>query len=53
MNMTHRTASIVLAAAFWKLYGMELTDGALEKLNYRNALKLVNGLPTAGFPPFP
>jgi uncharacterized protein len=36
--------------AFWKLYGMELPDDALKKLYYKNALKLVKGLPTKGFP---
>ena len=36
--------------AFWKLYGMELPDEALKKLYYKNALKLVKGLPTTGFP---
>ncbi len=36
--------------AFWKLYGMGLPDEVLKKLYYRNALKLVPGLPRAGFP---
>jgi predicted TIM-barrel fold metal-dependent hydrolase len=36
--------------AFWKLYGMELPDDVLKKLYYKNALKLVKGLPSAGFP---
>jgi predicted TIM-barrel fold metal-dependent hydrolase len=36
--------------AFWKLYGMELPDDVLKKLYYKNALKLVKGLPTTGFP---
>jgi predicted TIM-barrel fold metal-dependent hydrolase len=36
--------------AFWKLYGMELPDEVLKKLYYENALKLVKGLPRAGFP---
>ena len=35
--------------AFWKLYGLELPDEVLKKLYYRNALKLVAGLPKAGF----
>ena len=35
--------------AFWKLYGMGLPDQALRKLYYQNALKLVPGLPRAGF----
>jgi predicted TIM-barrel fold metal-dependent hydrolase len=36
--------------AFWKLYGMALPDAVLEKLYYRNALRLVPGLPKAGWP---
>jgi predicted TIM-barrel fold metal-dependent hydrolase len=36
--------------AFWKLYGLALPDDVLRKLYYRNALKLVPGLPRAGFP---
>ena len=36
--------------AFWKLYGMELPDDVLKKLYYKNALKLVRGLPAKGFP---
>jgi predicted TIM-barrel fold metal-dependent hydrolase len=36
--------------AFWKLYGMNLPDDVLKKLYYKNALKLVPGLPAAGFP---
>ena len=36
--------------AFWKLYGMDLPDVVLRKLYYANALKLVRGLPRAGFP---
>ncbi|HEY6508272.1 MAG TPA: amidohydrolase family protein [Vicinamibacterales bacterium] len=36
--------------AFWKLYGMGLPDQVLRKLYYQNALKLVPGLPKAGFP---
>ena len=29
---------------------MELPDEALKRLYYKNALKLVKGLPTTGFP---
>ncbi len=29
---------------------MELPDEVLKKLYYKNALKLVKGLPTTGFP---
>jgi uncharacterized protein len=35
--------------AFWKLYGMDLPDAVLRKLYYANALKLIKGLPRAGF----
>ena len=37
--------------AFWKLYGMGLPDDVLKKVYYGNALKIVPGLPAAGFPP--
>jgi predicted TIM-barrel fold metal-dependent hydrolase len=36
--------------AFWKLYGMDLPDDVLKKLYYKNALALVRGLPTDGWP---
>jgi predicted TIM-barrel fold metal-dependent hydrolase len=36
--------------AFWKLYGLALPDAVLRKLYYENALKLIPGLPRAGFP---
>ena len=36
--------------AFWKLYGLSLPDEVLRKLYYQNALKLVPGMPRAGFP---
>ncbi len=36
--------------AFWKLYGLSLPDDVLRKLYYRNALKLVPGIPRSGFP---
>jgi uncharacterized protein len=36
--------------AFWKLYGMALSDAVLKKLYYGNALKLIPGLPRTGFP---
>ena len=36
--------------AFWKLYGLALPDQVLRKLYYGNALKLVPGIPKAGFP---
>jgi predicted TIM-barrel fold metal-dependent hydrolase len=36
--------------AFWKLYGMGLPDEVLKKLYYKNALRLVPGLPADRFP---
>ncbi|HEX7018371.1 MAG TPA: amidohydrolase family protein [Gemmatimonadaceae bacterium] len=36
--------------AFWKLYGLDLPDVVLKKLYYKNALKLVKGIPATGFP---
>ena len=36
--------------AFWKLYGMGLPDDVLKKLYYKNALKLIPGLPKEGWP---
>ena len=36
--------------AFWKLYGLGLPDSVLRKLYYRNALKIIPGLPRAGLP---
>ena len=36
--------------AFWKLYGMDLSDEVLKKLYYKNALRIVPGIPKAGFP---
>jgi predicted TIM-barrel fold metal-dependent hydrolase len=36
--------------AFWKLYGMALSDEVLKKLYYRNALKVEPGLPQTGWP---
>jgi predicted TIM-barrel fold metal-dependent hydrolase len=35
--------------AFWKLYGMGLPDDVLKKLYYKNALRLVPGLPKDRF----
>lgn len=35
--------------AFWKMYGMDLPDEVLRKLYYENALRLMPGLPRAGF----
>jgi predicted TIM-barrel fold metal-dependent hydrolase len=36
--------------AFWKLYGMGLSDEVLKKLYYGNALRVVPGLPQSGWP---
>jgi predicted TIM-barrel fold metal-dependent hydrolase len=36
--------------AFWKLYGIDLPDVVLKKVYYQNALRVVPGLPKAGFP---
>jgi predicted TIM-barrel fold metal-dependent hydrolase len=36
--------------AFWKLYGMDLPDPVLKKLYYQNALRVVKGMPTTGWP---
>ena len=36
--------------AFWKLYGMGLSDEVLRKLYYRNALRVTPGLPRTGWP---
>ena len=36
--------------AFWKLYGMGLPDDVLKKLYYKNALRLIPGLPKDGWP---
>ena len=36
--------------AFWKLYGMGLSDDVLKKLYYKNALKVEPGLPQTGWP---
>jgi predicted TIM-barrel fold metal-dependent hydrolase len=36
--------------AFWKLYGMDLSDAVLRKLYYETALKVAPGLPQTGWP---
>jgi len=36
--------------AFWKLYGMDLSDQVLRKLYYGTALKVTPGLPQTGWP---
>jgi len=34
----------------WKVYGLDLPDEVLRKLYYKNALRLIPGLSTEGFP---
>ena len=36
--------------AFWKMYGLDLTDEVLKKIYYENALKLVPGIDSSLFP---
>ena len=36
--------------AFWKLYGIDLPDDVLKKVYYKNALRIVKGLPQEGWP---
>jgi predicted TIM-barrel fold metal-dependent hydrolase len=36
--------------AFWKMYGLDLPDEVLKKIYYQNALRLLPGLPQAGWP---
>ena len=36
--------------AFWKLYGLDLPDEVLKKLYYKNALRILPGLPKTGWP---
>lgn len=36
--------------AFWKMYGLDLPDGVLRKIYYKNALRVIPGLNPALFP---
>jgi predicted TIM-barrel fold metal-dependent hydrolase len=36
--------------ASWKLYGLGLPDAVLQKVYYRNALRITPGIPQAGWP---
>ncbi len=36
--------------AFWKMYGLGLSDDVLRKVYYRNALRLIPGIDPSGFP---
>ena len=36
--------------AFWKMYGLDLPDEVLKKVYYKNALHIVPGMPSSGWP---
>jgi uncharacterized protein len=36
--------------AFWKMYGLDLPDEVLKKVYYKNALRIVPGMPKTGWP---
>jgi uncharacterized protein len=36
--------------AFWKMYGLELPDGVLKKLYYKNALRILPSIDASAFP---
>jgi len=36
--------------AFWRMYGMELPDGILKKIYYKNALRIIPGIDKSAFP---
>lgn len=36
--------------AFWRMYGLDLSDEVLQKVYYKNALRLIPGLQKTGFP---
>lgn len=36
--------------AFWQMYGLDLPDEVLKKVYYKNALRVIPGIPRAGFP---
>ena len=36
--------------AFWGMYGLGLPDSVLQKIYFRNALRIVKGMDTSGFP---
>ena len=36
--------------AFWKLYGLGLSDPVLKKIYYQNAVRITPGLPQTGWP---
>jgi predicted TIM-barrel fold metal-dependent hydrolase len=37
--------------AHWRLYGLDLPDEVLKKVYYKNALRLIPGIDSEGFPP--
>lgn len=37
--------------AFWKMYGLGLSDEVLKKIYYKNALRIIPGLDASRFPP--
>jgi predicted TIM-barrel fold metal-dependent hydrolase len=36
--------------AFWKMYGLDVPDEVLKKIYYKNALRLLPGVPQSGWP---
>ena len=36
--------------AFWKMYGLDLPDDVLKKVYYKNAIRIVPGMPKTGWP---
>jgi predicted TIM-barrel fold metal-dependent hydrolase len=36
--------------AFWRMYGMDLPDSVLQKVYYRNALRVIPGIDSSRFP---
>jgi len=36
--------------AFWKMYGLDLPDEVLKKVYYKNAVRIVPGMPSSGWP---
>ena len=36
--------------AFWRMYGLGLSDEVLKKLYYKNAIRIIPGIDTTGFP---
>jgi predicted TIM-barrel fold metal-dependent hydrolase len=37
--------------AFWKMYGLNLSDEVLRKIYYKNALRVIPGIDASAFPP--